>query len=42
MWRDRKKNKEVKDLLDALILEKDSNGEPALLVEEIKAHTTAS
>jgi phenylalanine N-monooxygenase len=40
-WREGKK-KEAEDLLDALILAKDSNGEPALSVEEIKAQITAS
>jgi cytochrome P450 len=37
MWRDGNKKKEAKDLVDALILAKDSNGEPTLSVEEIKA-----
>ncbi|KAE8076201.1 hypothetical protein FH972_014865 [Carpinus fangiana] len=41
MWRDGKK-KEVEDLLDALILAKDSNGEPTLSVEETKAQITAN
>jgi phenylalanine N-monooxygenase len=40
-WREGKK-KEAEDLLDALILAKDSNGELALSVEEIKAQITAS
>jgi phenylalanine N-monooxygenase len=40
-WRDGKK-KEAEDLLDAFILAKNSNGEPALSVEEIKAQITAS
>jgi hypothetical protein len=42
MWRDGKKKKEAKDLLDALILAKDSNRESTLSVEEIKAQITAS
>ncbi|KAE8076181.1 hypothetical protein FH972_014845 [Carpinus fangiana] len=41
MWRDGKK-KEAEDLLNALILAKDSNGEPTLSVEEIKAQITAN
>jgi hypothetical protein len=40
--RDGKKKKEVEDLLDTLILAKDSNREPALSVEEIKAQITTS
>ncbi|KAE8076200.1 hypothetical protein FH972_014864 [Carpinus fangiana] len=42
MWRDGKKKKEAKDLLDAPIFAKDSNGEPTLSIEEIKAQITAS
>jgi hypothetical protein len=40
--RDGKKKKEVEDLLDTLILAKDSNREPTLSVEEIKAQIMAS
>ncbi|XVF41202.1 hypothetical protein PTKIN_Ptkin01aG0261300 [Pterospermum kingtungense] len=35
-WRSQGKKKEAEDLLDALILAKDSNGKPALSIEEIK------
>ncbi|XP_022764414.1 phenylalanine N-monooxygenase-like [Durio zibethinus] len=38
-WRDGKR-KEPQDLLDTFILAKDSNGKPALSVEEIKAQCT--
>ncbi|XVF24345.1 hypothetical protein REPUB_Repub13aG0119900 [Reevesia pubescens] len=38
-WREGKR-KEPEDLLDAFILAKDSNGKPALSVEEIKAQCT--
>jgi phenylalanine N-monooxygenase len=40
-WRHGKKE-EAEDLLDTFILAKDSSGEPALSVEEIKAQVTAS
>ncbi|XVF00345.1 hypothetical protein REPUB_Repub03eG0277200 [Reevesia pubescens] len=39
LWREGKK-KEPEDLLDSFILAKDSNGKPALSVEEIKAQCT--
>ena len=42
MWRDGKKKREAENLLDALILAKDSNGKLALTVEEIKAQVIAS